>query len=183
MKIASLTLPLLLIFMACGAKAKEGAAIPFHLNQDTQGPKLSPDQLSQQVESEIFDLTNQSRQNKKLASLASNETLEKIARGHSADMLRRKYLSHFSPEGKSVVDRTRKFYKELPRSLGENLHMIQGGEGLRDPKAIAGQMMEDWTRSASHRKNLMSKDFTQLGVGCESNGSQIYCTQVFSGGN
>ena len=87
MKIASLTLPFLLIFMACGAKAKEGAAIPFHLNQDTQGPKLSPDQLSHKVESEIFDLTNQSRQNKKLASLASNETLEKIARAPANPMI------------------------------------------------------------------------------------------------
>lgn len=170
-----------LLFFPHPIKAKEGAAIPFHLNQNTQGPKPSPVQLSQQVEAQLFELTNELRQKKKLPILKGNDTLVKIARDHSQDMLKRNYLSHFSPEGKSVVDRTKKYVKELRTSLGENLHMIQSSEGLQDPNAIATQMMEDWTRSASHRKNLLGKEYSQLGVGCQSDGQLIYCTQVFSG--
>lgn len=175
-------LSVLLFFPDLGL-AKEGAAIPFHLNQNTQGPKLSPAQLSQQVESQLFELTNELRQKKKMPVLKANDTLVKIARDHSQDMLKRNYLAHFSPEGKSVVDRTKKYVKELHTSLGENLHMIQSSEGLQDPQAIAAQMMEDWTRSASHRKNLLGKEYGQLGIGCQSDGQLIYCTQVFSGEN
>jgi uncharacterized protein YkwD len=54
---------------------------------------------------------------------------------------------------------------------------------LTDPQAIAATMIKEWEGSPSHRENLLSKKFTQLGVGCSSDGLQIYCTQVFSGAN
>jgi uncharacterized protein YkwD len=42
-------------------------------------------------------------------------------------------------------------------------------------------MMKDWMNSSSHRKNILSKNFEYLGVGCISDGNRIFCVQVFAG--
>jgi uncharacterized protein YkwD len=181
------SIPFLVILLLAGnsyfVHGKEGQSIPFRLNQGQTTQKLSPAELSNKVEALIFEQTNEERQKKKLPALGHNEILVKVARDHSKDMLKRNYLSHFSPEGKSVVDRTSRYVKQIRTSLGENIHTIMSSEGLRDPKAIADQMMDDWMHSASHRKNILSKDYANLGVGCTSDGIRIYCTQVFSGPN
>jgi uncharacterized protein YkwD len=157
------------------------SAIPFHLQQQSSGKSLSPAALSQQVESLIFQESNEARQGKKLKAFGSEELLTKTARDHAQDMMKRNYLSHFSPEKKSVVDRLRKYQPKLERSVGENLHTISSANGLVDPQAIADQMMKDWMNSSSHRKNILSKNFEYLGVGCTSDGNQIFCVQVFAG--
>lgn len=162
-------------------EAKSLNSIPFHLQQKEKGPKLSPSELSRAVEGLILDESNRARAEKKRPPLESEEILVKAARDHSQDMLKRNYLSHFSPEKKSVVDRVKKYQPKLQRSVGENLHTITSSQGLVDPKAIAGQMMDDWMHSSSHRKNVLSKDYAFLGVGCASDGQRIFCTQVFGG--
>ena len=169
------------LFPLQGSAGKEGKNIPFHLQQKEGGPKLSPAQFSAKVESLIMAQTNAAREGKKLANLADDEVLFKAARDHSQDMLRRNYLSHFSPEKKSVVDRVKKYQPKLQRSLGENLHTISSAQGLVDPSAVADQMMDDWMHSPPHRKNILSKDYAYLGVGCASDGQRIFCTQVFGG--
>ncbi len=165
------------------AFCKEAPMIPFHLQQGKGGKALSPSELNMQVEELLFQETNSQRARQKLPPLSSNVTLIKVAHDHSQDMLKRNYLSHFSPEGKSVLDRTQKYAGKVQSNLGENLHTIYSSEGLTDPQAIVHQMMEDWMHSSSHKKNIVGKNFTQLGVGCASDGERIYCTQVFAGGN
>ena len=165
------------------AAAREGSNIPFHLQQKEGGKKLSPEALADQVEVQLFDSTNKERNEKKLGPLRQDEILVKAALDHSRDMLKRNYLSHFSPEGKSVVDRVAKYQGKPQRSLGENLHTISSSEGLVDPQAIVAQMMQDWMHSPPHRKNILSKDYAYLGVGCASDGARIFCTQVFAGEN
>jgi len=165
------------------ATGKEGKAISFHLDQKQSGKPLAPSDLSVGVAGLLFQATNQARQGKKLGILADDEILAKAARDHSQDMLKRNYMSHFSPEGKSVVDRVKKYQGKVQRSLGENIHTISSAQGLVDPKAVADQMMDDWMHSASHRKNILSQDYSFLGVACASDGQRIFCTQVFGGAN
>lgn len=161
--------------------AKEGTTIPFHLQQKEGGKRLSPAEFARQTEALLFADTNRARSGKKLAALQDDEALLKAAKDHSQDMLKRNYLSHFSPEKKSVVDRVKKYEGKVQRSLGENLHTITSSQGLSDPKAVADQMMDDWMHSPSHRKNILAKNFGYLGVGCASDGQRIFCTQVFGG--
>lgn len=161
------------------AFSQEGRQIPFQLKQK-EGEKLSPEALNQGVEQALMTQTNALREKKKLKILNFNQILQKAARDHSSDMMKRKYLSHFSPEGKSVLDRLQR-YTKVQTDVGENLHTIGSPRGLTDPQAIATQMIKDWEGSPSHRKNLLGKQFTQMGVGCRGDGIQIYCTQVFSG--
>ncbi len=163
--------------------ALEGKPIPFKLKQDSLVFKNPPEDLNQAVEILIFDKTNFIRKGKKINSLESNNLLIKIARLYSQDMLKRNYFSHYSPEGKTVVDRIKQFKPHYNESCSENLHFISSAEELRDPFAIVDQMIEDWLNSPPHRKNLLSKEYTLLGVGCATNGKRIYCAQVFSGPN
>ncbi len=165
---------------AC-SQAKSTKNIPFHLNQKKSSEKLSLDELSHKVEDLIFAATNELHHEHKLVTLKTEKLLVETARDHSQDMLKRNYLSHFSPEGKSVVDRYRKRAGKVERSLGENLHTISSSQGLYDPEAIAKLMMNDWVHSPSHRENLLAKQFTALGLGCASDGERIFCTQVFAG--
>lgn len=162
--------------------AKGGDPIPFQLDQD-KSQKLSNSQLRVAVEQDIFAETNQIRVKKGLPALKQRDVLVLTGRDHSRDMLKRNYLSHISPEGKSVVDRVNKRVSKIQTSLGENVHTIFSSQGLYDPKAIAGQMMQDWMHSTSHRDNILSKKYSQLGVGCYTDGQKIYCTQVFAGPN
>lgn len=161
--------------------AKSPKPIPFHLQQKSAGKAISPEDFSKSVESLLLEKSNQAREAKKLSDLSNEEILEKAARDHSRDMLQRNYLSHFSPEKKSVVDRVKKYQPKLQRSLGENLHTISSAQGLVDPEAVAEQMMDDWLHSPSHRKNILSQQYSFLGVGCAADGSRIFCTQVFAG--
>jgi uncharacterized protein YkwD len=156
--------------------------IPFHLQQ-SQNKVIPVKNLSSQVEDSLFGLTNDQRLKKKRVLLIREELLVRVARAHSQDMLKRNYLSHFSPEGKSVVDRYagETGEKTIRRSLGENLHTIESSQGLRDPNAIAQVMIKDWMGSSSHRKNIFSKNYEDAGVGCASDGSRIFCTEVFAG--
>src|SRR4030095_1671246 len=160
--------------------AGEGKSIPFTLKQE-EDEHLSSQGLRNEVEDLLFDQTNILRSKKNLKTLGQNSILQKAARYHSQDMLKRHYLSHMSPEGDSVFERIRRFKAGYDESCGENLHQISSAQGLKDPKAIAGQMMDDWSHSPSHKKNLLSKEYELLGVGCATNGKDIYCTQVFSG--
>ncbi|MDX1387230.1 MAG: CAP domain-containing protein [bacterium] len=157
--------------------------IPFQLKQSGEPRQVPPQTLNREVEIAITEGTNRLRTKKELGSLSPNALLKEIALEHSQDMKKRKYLSHFSPEGKSVMDRTLKRVAKVETHLGENIHTIRSGRGLYDAQAISQLMLSDWMKSKSHRKNLLSKNFTQIGVGCASDGFEIFCTQVFSGPN
>jgi len=162
------------------AVGSEGQPIPFILKQQKTEP-IPVSFLLQAVEESVFKQTNDFRAKKELTVLVENKILSEVARKHSQDMLKRSYISHYSPEGLSALDRIRKVKPDYEESCGENLHEIFSSQGLHDPQAIATQMMKDWIHSPDHLKNLVSKDFALLGVGCASNGFKIYCTQLFSG--
>ena len=162
------------------AQGSDSPYLPCHLEQSDSVSSLKD--LLSSVESQLFEKTNQQRKDKKLSSLEFNITLYKAALFHSQDMLKRRYFSHFSPEGKFVLDRIRKFKPGYDESCGENLHQIYSEKGLRDPSAIAEQMMKDWMSSPEHRKNILSKEYTLMGIACSSDGFRIFCTQVFSAG-
>ncbi|MBL7685277.1 MAG: CAP domain-containing protein [Deltaproteobacteria bacterium] len=162
------------------AKKKNGELQSFQLKQNSD-QKLSKNDLRNQVEEEIFQLTNAQREKKNLKTLEKHPVLLKAARFHSEDMMKKDYFSHYSPEGKTVLERIQKFKKGYDESCGENLHQIRSANGLYDSQSIAELMMKDWIGSVDHRKNILSKEYTNLEVGCATDGKKIFCTQVFSG--
>ncbi|MES3003654.1 MAG: CAP domain-containing protein [Pseudomonadota bacterium] len=88
--------------------------------------------------------------------LAWSDALFSAAARHSADMARRDYFDHASPEGVRVGQRvTAEGYTW--RGVGEN---IAGGDKSID------RVMAGWMRSPGHCKNIMQPEFTEVAVAC-----------------
>lgn len=98
-----------------------------------------------------------------------DETLDRIAAAHSAEMQALDYVGHVSPRTGTVGDRLRRADYRASRS-GENVAL---NTSIDD--AHAGLM-----RSIGHRRNLVSPRFTHLGLGAVRGEAGWYVTQVFA---
>jgi uncharacterized protein YkwD len=104
--------------------------------------------------------------------LVWNDQLEIATVGHAMDMAERNYFSHTSIDGRTMQNRigsagySYKGYKSY--AIGENI-----AEG---PVTIK-EVMEGWLNSPGHCKNLMSREFKEVGV-AEYHG---YWVQDFGG--
>src|SRR5437868_172068 len=89
-------------------------------------------------------------------AVAWNALLTQAADGHSQDMAARNYFDHTSPDGRTFsqrIDATGYAWS----AAGENI-----AAGYPSVDAV----MDGWTKSAGHCANLMSPDFTEIGVAC-----------------
>jgi uncharacterized protein YkwD len=132
------------------------------------------------VEDLVFAMTNQARLPKGLAPLSKDAELGNVARAYSDDMLVRRFFDHSNPDGVSFDDRLAEQYHYWVRVMGEN---IWGAFGYNtdNPQKLAKLIVADWMRSPGHRENLLSPDFTHLGVGVSARGQTIRATQEFVG--
>lgn len=128
-----------------------------------RGELLDSDSLSERQwrevensnEKQIFDLTNIIRKRFDLEPLNWDEEVAEVAYHHSKEMNEQDYFSHTSPKHGEVSNRMDKA-KISYRSVGENI----ASQYIDAPAAVAG-----WLNSEGHRKALLNKDFTHLGVG------------------
>ncbi|GEB35731.1 CAP domain-containing protein [Brevibacillus parabrevis] len=139
-----------------------------------QAPDFDPPALNvgqrEQVnlanERQTIDLVNVTRYRYKLPPLQWNEEAAQVARGHSLDMETNDYFDHISPTtGSSPFDRLKQ----------ANITYSMAGENIAAGYPDAIEAHESWMNSPGHRKNILEKDFTQLGVGVITD----YFTQAF----
>lgn len=103
--------------------------------------------------------------------LAWNGALASAASKHSADMARRNYFDHSSPEGKRARQRVEAERYDW-RVVGEN---IAGGD------TSVNAVMDGWIASSEHCRNIMDPAFAEVGVACvQRNGTAwgTYWTMV-----
>lgn len=98
-------------------------------------------------------------------ALTWNDLLAGAAFGHSDDMKVNNYFSHTSGENTTAGDRIRLAGYDW-RAYGENIALGQTTEQI---------VMSSWLNSEGHCKNVMNKNFKEMGVGRSGN----YWTQVF----
>jgi uncharacterized YkwD family protein len=122
-----------------------------------------------QFERQVVELTNQERAKNGLPALKIDTELSKVAREKSNDMKAKNYFSHTSPTYGSPFDMMKQFGIDY-RAAGENIAM-----GQRTPEEV----VKAWMNSEGHRKNILSSNFTHIGVGHNANGN--YWTQMFIG--
>ncbi len=120
------------------------------------GLALAPDPVA---EREMLDLVNQARAARGLAPLAWDDRLVPVARQHSEEMFTLKYFGHRSPVTGSAFDRLR-VAGITYRSAAENL-------AFAPSVSVA---MLGLTASAEHRGNILSPQFTRVGIGVVSAG-------------
>jgi len=121
-------------------------------------------------ENEVIRLVNVERARAGLQALSTNWQLCRVARYKSADMANRGYFSHTSPTYGS------------PFQMMENfgLRFTAAGENIAYGQRTPAQVMADWMNSPGHRNNIMSRSYSQIGVGLAKNSSGVcYWTQQF----
>lgn len=79
------------------------------------------------------------------------------------------YFSHTSPTYGSPFDMMRDFGVNY-KSAGENI-----AQGQQDPQEV----VKAWMNSEGHRKNILNKNFTHIGVGFEQ--TENHWSQMFIG--
>lgn len=131
-------------------------------------PVYSDDLLP--IEQEVVRLVNDERVQRGLKPLQMDAALSSVARDKSKDMRDRNYFSHTSPTYGSPFDMM-KTYGISYRAAGEN---IAAGQ------TTAEQVVKGWMNSKGHRENILSPQYTTIGVGYAKGGAYgHYWTQMF----
>ena len=89
-------------------------------------------------------------------------------------MLSEAFYDHVDPQGSSVLHRT--------QAIGYGLTVV--GENLASGQFTAEQVFEGWLGSPEHRKNLLDREFREVGHGVayghNAAGWQVLWVQVFA---
>jgi uncharacterized protein YkwD len=126
-------------------KSNEIVELPFKTARFKERPDL---------EARMLQMVNNERRKVGLDTLRADTALQKVALAHSADMFKRGYFAHYTPEGKDPFDRMRDAHVRFFLA-GENLALAQ-----TLPIAHQGLM-----NSPGHRENILRPGFGRLGIG------------------
>lgn len=144
-------------------------------NTQTGDSTVVNDQFMAQVEQAIFNKVNEERAKAGVAPLTYNTTMEKYARIKSQDMGDNNYFSHEDLNGNLITTQMKKDGVSY-KAWGENIAYI-GGNISAD--ALAERFMTNWMNSSGHRENILSTNFSSIGVGVYKIGNKVYATQEF----
>ncbi|WP_372011175.1 CAP domain-containing protein [Paenibacillus chitinolyticus] len=122
----------------------------------TPAPKPTEKPASSQSEfaDQVVTLVNQERSKAGLKPLASDSALAAMALDKAKDMYTNNYFDHNSPTYGSPFDMM-KSYGISYTYAGENI-----AKGQRTPQEV----MNSWMNSQGHRENILSPNFTKIGV-------------------
>ncbi|WP_020470135.1 CAP domain-containing protein [Zavarzinella formosa] len=149
--------PLLIMFLLAGSVGIVQA--------DEKPPELK---ISDE-EQAIVDATNAERKKAELPLLKPNAKLFAAARSHAANMAKQDMLEHTLDE-KSTGDRVKALGYKFAR-IGENIARNQN-----TPKEV----LEGWMNSEDHKENILTKEYTEIGVAIAKNEKEeCYWIQVF----
>lgn len=125
--------------------------IPQTVAQTTPvAPELRPSDIDVY---ELYNLTNQDRQQAGIAPLRLNPKLNASAKAKCDDMVAKNYWSHDAPDGTQPWQ----FFSAqgITGLLGENLAEGSSTSADRDNT--------DWMKSPGHKANILNPNFTDVG--------------------
>lgn len=145
-----------------------------------------------EIESYIFDQTNNQRNSNGVGSLILSSELSDLAREHSLDMLERGFFDHINPEGEGPTERAERkgirtvtdFGSYQMIGIAENINNIPIGDVIGcgyvyDEIEIANCAMNGWMSSSGHRANILDNQYQEIGVGVACDSSECMLTQEF----
>jgi uncharacterized protein YkwD len=111
-----------------------------------------------------------------LTPLQAEARLVAVARARSRDMVKRGYLEHQTPEGRSsfMIMRDNKI---AFNAAGENLARERSKAADAPREVVAG-----WVKVPAHRLNLLAEGFSRVGIGAirTADGASVVVTQIFA---
>lgn len=145
------------------AAAEDGELFEFDPTSDIQ--------LDPAAETSIFNLVNKERKSQGLPVLRLHVQIRRLARAHSADMYQKGYFAHRNREGKDPFD----------RMADGGVTFAFAGENLALAPTI-DLVHQGLMNSPGHKKNILSPDFTDLGIGVYKGSYGLMVTQNFCAG-
>ncbi|WP_258171150.1 CAP domain-containing protein [Paenibacillus sp. R14(2021)] len=123
------------------------------------------------VASQILQQVNAERAKAGVQPLTLSTQLNKVAQVKSNDMRDKNYFDHNSPTYGSPFD--------MMKSFG--ISYSYAGENIAAGQQSVQAVMTAWMNSPGHRQNILSSNYTQLGVGYAKGGNMSpYWTQEFT---
>lgn len=104
------------------------------------------------AEKRMLDLHNQKRKSQNLRRLCVHPALQRAARDHSQDMIRRDYFAHGN-----VGKRLKRNGYNWSR-CAENIYQDPGSPSTNPA-------FDAWMKSSSHRSNILNGKFREVGIG------------------
>jgi uncharacterized protein YkwD/uncharacterized membrane protein required for colicin V production len=141
-------------------ESNERLSLPYTVAESQPKPDL---------EARMLELVNNERATAGLSPLAFDPEMTEVARRHSADMFKRGYFAHVTPENRSPFDRISE----------ANISFLTAGENLALAPSVqiahAGLM-----KSPGHRANILRSSFGRVGLGIMDGGVHgLMVTQNF----
>jgi uncharacterized protein YkwD len=110
-------------------------------------------------EKRTLALHNRERRERNLRPFCVHPDLQRAARSHSKDMIRRDYFSHDTKgRNESACERVRRFGYRY-RNCAENIAWGSGQNGEPDSR------MRAWMGSRGHRTNILNGKLREIGIG------------------
>lgn len=119
------------------------------------------------AEHEVVRLVNIERAKHGLPALTANWQLSRVSRMKSEDMRDKNYFSHQSPTYGSPFTMIKNF----------GINFSAAGENIAMGQQTPGAVVSAWMNSPGHRANILSRNYTEMGVGYTIKGP--YWTQMF----
>ena len=133
----------------------------------------TPPAGASRVAAEVVELTNTERDIHGRAKLRANARLMRAAQVHAEQMARARQQAHVLPN--AAYPRA----EDRLEAAGYNWQSF--GENLALGQASPEEVVRSWMHSRSHRSNIVSPEFTELGVGYALDAAgRPYYVQVFA---
>lgn len=171
-RIRYFVLPALLIIIAvCGTVPRQQSL--FGQNRNPSHPYAVPlatmTNVELEIAMEVLTAVNQERENRGLSSLTWHNGAAQTAYDHSVDMKERDFFGHVNPDGQNVGDRLN----------ADGIGWSYAGENIAIGRMSVEDVMDAWMNSDGHRANILSENYTHLGVGVHNTSENTWWTQNF----
>jgi uncharacterized YkwD family protein len=120
-------------------------------------------------EEQVVQLVNVEREKNGLSALYLDRTMSDIARTKSQDMSANKYFAHESPTYGNAGNMLRQF----------GINWSSWGENIAYGQDTPEEVVSAWMKSPGHRANILSNNFSFIGVGYTISNGTPYWTQLF----
>ena len=148
-------------------------AVPAEQKTQVHTRKLTPKRDLFMMEKKLFDLINSERRTRNLNQFKLDTKIQKAARTHSMDMVKRRYYDHLNPDKENVGTRL-KAAKTQWTMAAEN---IASNKNMEDPVETA---FKSWLESNDHYKNIINAEYELSGIGiAQAQDDTFYFTQIF----
>lgn len=136
--------------------------------QNNSGSTVKSSMTAEELQ--LLNLINSERTKQGLAALKGNNAVANVARAHSQDMADNNYFEHYNLKGESPFTRLRK----------AGISYLAAGENIAINVSVPSAH-QAFMNSPGHRANVLSRDYTEVGIGIIHSGSRLYVSEEFIG--